>query len=289
MDRVMQIKRFAPTDDAWSRAERFLCQREAEHNVILGTVTSLRLNERHVDNPYLALVEDGDTVTAVAMCTPPFELVLSCDAPAEALRQIAEDYHHVDPLLTGVNADKPTALAFAKLWSSMTGQPFRTNIAMRLFKLTQVRPVRGVSGEMRVARQEHLDQLTEWVVAFAQEALDGIPHPDAAAMVYRLLSGDSARSGLRLWIDDGEIVSMAAYARPTPHGMTVNLVYTPPEKRGKGYASACVAGISQEMLDRGREFCALYTDLANPTSNHIYQEIGYQPVIDVDQIRFGEA
>ena len=64
-------------------------------------------------------------------------------------------------------------------------------------------------------------------------------------------------------------------------------MYTPPPARGRGYASALVAEASQLQLDAGRRFCFLFTDLANPTSNHIYQAIGYEPVRDVDEYRFG--
>ena len=66
-------------------------------------------------------------------------------------------------------------------------------------------------------------------------------------------------------------------------------MYTPPEQRGHGYASAATAALSQLLLERGRRFCFLFTDLANPTSNHIYQTIGYQPVCDVDIYHFAEA
>ncbi|MCA9556723.1 MAG: GNAT family N-acetyltransferase, partial [Myxococcales bacterium] len=90
-----------------------------------------------------------------------------------------------------------------------------------------------------------------------------------------------------LWVwEDGEAVSMAAAVSPTPHGVRVNFVYTPPERRGRGYASACVAALSQAQLDAGRQFCFLYTDLANPTSNAIYQRIGYRPVTDALQLGF---
>jgi predicted GNAT family acetyltransferase len=63
-------------------------------------------------------------------------------------------------------------------------------------------------------------------------------------------------------------------------------VYTPPALRGRGYASALVAAVSQAQLDAGRRFCFLFTDLANPTSNRIYQDIGYEAVCDVDEYRF---
>jgi predicted GNAT family acetyltransferase len=47
-----------------------------------------------------------------------------------------------------------------------------------------------------------------------------------------------------------------------------------------------VAALSQTLLDQGRMYCFLFTDLANPTSNHIYQAIGYQPICDVNEYSF---
>jgi predicted GNAT family acetyltransferase len=76
---------------------------------------------------------------------------------------------------------------------------------------------------------------------------------------------------------------MAGVTGPTPHGIRVGPVYTPPSDRGHGFASAVTAAASQAQLDQGRRFVFLFTDLTNPTSNKIYQAIGYEPVIDIDQ------
>jgi len=93
-----------------------------------------------------------------------------------------------------------------------------------------------------------------------------------------------ASNNLFVWeTENKQVVTMAGTTRPTTNGIAVNSVYTPPELRGRGYASACVAALSQLMLDSGRQFCALFTDLANPTSNSIYQKMGYQAVCDVDE------
>ena len=91
---------------------------------------------------------------------------------------------------------------------------------------------------------------------------------------------------LLLWEVEGTAVSMAGYSGPTPNGIRVAWVYTPPENRGKGFAGACVAALSQKLLDDGRKFCFLYTDLANPISNHVYQKIGYEPVTDATVYSF---
>jgi hypothetical protein len=87
--------------------------------------------------------------------------------------------------------------------------------------------------------------------------------------------------------DDGRPVSMAAWAGRTGRGVRVNFVYTPPEYRRRGFASACVADLTQHLLAEGHAFCCLFTDLANPTSNSIYQKIGYRPVCDVSDFILG--
>ena len=92
-----------------------------------------------------------------------------------------------------------------------------------------------------------------------------------------------------LWEDQGAIVSVVGAGGETPNGIRIGPVYTPPEARGNGYASSLTAAASQDQLDRGRRFVFLFTDLANPTSNRIYQAIGYEPVIDVDMYRFADA
>jgi uncharacterized protein len=90
--------------------------------------------------------------------------------------------------------------------------------------------------------------------------------------------------------DDGGMPrSMAAVVRRTPRGSGIAALYTPPEHRGRGYATALVATLSRGDMERGSAFCFLHTDLANPTSNRIYQRIGYRPVCDVVDLVFEPA
>jgi predicted GNAT family acetyltransferase len=79
---------------------------------------------------------------------------------------------------------------------------------------------------------------------------------------------------------------MAGFSRPTKTGVSVSSVYTPPAFRKRGYASALVASLSALALENGKKFCTLYTDLSNPTSNSIYQKIGYDVVADVVDVNF---
>ena len=99
----------------------------------------------------------------------------------------------------------------------------------------------------------------------------------------------SETSGITLWERDRRPVSLAGYTGPTPNGIRIGPVYTPPEHRGRGYGSAVTAGVSQLQLDRGRRLCFLYTDLENATSNAIYMRIGYEPVCDSRELVFSPA
>lgn len=285
----MQIKRFHSVHEFWPQAETFLCRHEAEHNLLLGVGRAVYRGMYANTMPYLALIKDGGAVVAAALRTPPHPLLISSDVPSEALDLLVEDVHAVDRVLTRVTAASATARGFAERWQARTGEAFSRVVAMRIYRLERVvPPALPASGHLWQAQPEDRDLLIDWTVAFSSEAVESLTRAEAADVIDSLLDGDPSQRGLRVWMDDGQVVSMAAYTGPTPHGIRVNYVYTPPEQRGNGYASTCVAALSQELLDHGRQFCFLFTDLANPTSNHIYQEIGYQPVSDVDMLRFGE-
>jgi GNAT superfamily N-acetyltransferase len=218
--------------------------------------------------------------------TPPYGPVLSLGFVPESLRLLAEDLHELYPTLPGVLGPVDAARSFAETWKDLSRQPCRRKRADRVHRLESVIPVTGVPGRLRWATEADRDLLTEWFMAFGEEALGEDPDPQAAGRsvdAYLTTEG----MGLYLW-DNERPVSMAGRSRPTPNGATVNYVYTPPEHRKKGYASACVAALSQLLLDEGYRYCFLFTDLANSTSNHIYKAIGYEPVCDVDEYEFGQ-
>jgi len=110
------------------------------------------------------------------------------------------------------------------------------------------------------------------------------PASNPEKVVDMRLTGEG--TGLMLWDVGGEPVSMAGWGGPTPSGIRVGPVYTPPVRRRRGYGSAVTAALSAQQLAGGRQFCFLYTDLANPTSNRIYMDIGYEPVCDAVDYAF---
>jgi predicted GNAT family acetyltransferase len=199
-----------------------------------------------------------------------------------AVDLVVDDLVGDAPDLAGVLGDKHSARRFAERWTTHTRRPHRVKTAERIFRLTSVNPPRPIGGRLRIATAGDLGLVARWFAEFAREAL-GEDGSMAPAVADRWLNTPGRT--LYLWVD-ARVVSMCGAAGRTPNGIRIGAVYTPPELRGRGYASNCVAAASQAQLDTGLRYVFLFTDLANPTSNHIYRQIGYEPVCDVDEYRF---
>jgi uncharacterized protein len=279
----MTLVRCATVAEFRAHAEVFLVRHEAENNLPLGLLTNIE--DGNYQEWYLAFHQTLDgTIDGAAVLTPPYDVVLSYPCSDNAVRGLAADVQARYQDLHGVNGDKATAARFAEAWAARTGKPTRLDMAMRIYKLEVVQPVVSVVGEMRRVTENERDLLLAWILAFQDEALHDRDEARARRIVNNIFTASSRF--MALWWVDGKPVSMAGAGGRTPNGIRVGPVYTPPEHRGYGYASANVAAVSQRMLDEGRTFCFLFTDLLNPTSNHIYQQIGYQPVSDVDTYVF---
>jgi uncharacterized protein len=292
----MDLLRYPDAREFLARAERYLLEHEAEHNLILGLCAGLLHGEWAEHPPYLAVVEDsqGDRqggspeVVLAAVRTPPHNLVLSrCSAP-QALDLVLSDLASSLETLGGVNGPSDVARAFAERWRAATGGRIDLQMAQRIYQLDRVTPAARGEGQLRRIRADDRDLVVGWREDFQRVALGGTREEAERSFDAYLQAAPEVR-GLFLWEVDGRPVSMGGYAGMTPHGVRIGAVYTPPPLRRRGYASAAVAALSQRLLDSGRRFCFLYTDLANPTSNHIYQEVGYLPVADSSLYSFHSA
>ena len=159
-------------------------------------------------------------------------------------------------------------------WVERRGGGWRPGVEMRIYRLDAVTPPEGVPGALREATADDLELAVAWGEGFARDA--GMQFAVEEQAVRRWLN----RGELFIW-EDGEPRTITVAQGRTPGGVRVGYVYTPPEARRRGYASACVAAVSQRMLDGGCTFCVLYTDLSNPVSNAIYSRLGYRPLVDV--------
>jgi predicted GNAT family acetyltransferase len=219
--------------------------------------------------------------------TPPFNVVVSQVDDLDAIPALAADLDRGRVHVPGITAPVEVARRFADVWSERHAVSPQRTIEERIYRADRIVAPRGVPGAVRIATAADRDLLVEWVEAFIAEALPRSDRAETSAFV------DSAlRAGTRvfyLWELDGRPVSMAAVTGPTPTGIRIGPVYTPPAERRHGFGSAVAAAAGQAQLDAGRRFVFLFTDLANPTSNRIYQAIGFEPVVDVDMWSFDAA
>jgi predicted GNAT family acetyltransferase len=267
-----------------ARVQSFLTEREAENNLPLGLLAGIidGVQIYSDEPPLLATIEDEKGIHLVALRTPPMNVVLSTAASDEAAPMLARELYAARQQIPGVVAPSHEAEQFAAAWNQLAGTRTRRVQSQRIYRLDRVIAPANVRGHLRRCEESDRTLVSEWLLAFNRD----IGEHDVPADPNRFIGRPN--EGLFLWIDEHP-VSMAGFSGPTPNGIRIGRVYTPPQLRGRGYASACVAALSQHLLDSGRNFCFLYTDLANPVSNHIYQEIGYRPVCDATALKFDPA
>jgi len=262
-------------------AGEFLRAEPARNSVALTVTENLRLSAAATtpgsQGPWFGCwrSETDGPVSAAFVHTPEFPVLLS-DASRRAAAELARDLSAAQRQVPGVNAGQGAADAFAAGWRERTGDTVTVHRRMRLFRLGElIRPVPGPEGSARLAAERDRALLAEWFDAFAREIGDP-PRQDHEAVIDERLS----YGGITLWEVDGVPVSIAGLTRVVAGMVRVGAVYTPPAQRGRGYASAVTVAISQAALDAGVREVVLYTDLANPTSNALYQRLGYRPVED---------
>jgi GNAT superfamily N-acetyltransferase len=255
---------------------------EARHNLILGLAGTLQATPDIYPDRSLWLVYDAETVVGAALRTPPYNAVLARPRDDAALDELAEAIGEVP----GVVGAVPEVDAFAERWCARHGGRSRLVFAQGIYALSDVAELPRASGSLREAARDDYDLLLDWFGAFAREALhEGEPGTDQHERQIRMRL-DSADGGIALWEDGGQVVSLCGYGSPTASGIRIGPVYTPPELRGRGYATTLTSDVSAVQLARGWRFCFLYTDLANPTSNAIYERIGYVRVCESKQLAF---
>jgi uncharacterized protein len=288
-ERGVVVERHLDAQAFLEAAGSFLADREAEHNLLFGIAANLIADpDRPMTAPlYCATVRRDDAVVAAALMTPPSNIVMSWMADQDAVAALSADLERGRLPVPGITAPVDVARTFAERWASRHGLTAQRTMVERIYRVERVAAPRGVPGSTRIADREDRDLLVEWVHDFGREALGRTDDSQTLAIVDRALETGSRI--FYLWEHEGQSVSVAGITGPTPNGIRLGPVYTPPPYRGRGFGSAVTAAASQAQLDQGRRFVFLFTDLTNATSNKIYQAIGYEPVIDIDQWSFEAA
>jgi GNAT superfamily N-acetyltransferase len=257
----------------------FLRARPAENTVMLTAAEAIRARGPGAFGGSAPLfgwqAEPDGTVTAAFLHTPPFPVVLTVMSDRHAAA-LATALAVAGRQVPGVNAAPAPGAAFAAAWQEHTGQAARTGMRMRLYALGRLLPPDPPPpGRARTAAAGDTGLLLAWLNAFRAEA--GPPGPDESQ---RLVRDRLTFGGLVLWEYQGRPVSMAGRNRAAAGQARIGPVYTPPEFRGRGFGGAATAAVTQAALDDDADGAVLFTDLANPASNSLYQRLGYRPAGD---------
>ncbi len=260
---------------------------EARSNLPIGIARTIMSRPDVYPDYRLFLVEDADIPKAACLITPPQNVILVDATDDTALHCLAEAVNGDGVGVPGAVGNRPTIDRFVRSWYEVSREAARIEMKQGVFSLSAVDEVPPPMGAPRVATPADSDLVVQWVSEFACEAIPWEHNPVGRIVraVKRKLSGQH-ESGYWLWERDGAPVSMSGYASPTGTGIRVGPVYTPADLRGNGYATGLVASQSKWLIDIGYRFCFLYTDLANPTSNSIYERIGYEQVAESAQYTF---
>ncbi len=236
---------------------------------------------------WFAAVLEGDEVIGTAMRTATFGEYPAylLPMPDEAAVLLARTLLERDEPVLGANGALPAVQVFCEEMARGTGQAARIAQHTRLFELGELKEPASVAGRLRPATVEEQDLVSSWYDAFmadADEQAGRVPGtsaheaPGPEDMRRRIEGGR-----VFVWVDEaGQPVHVTAASRPTYGVSRIGPVYTAKEHRGRGIASAAVAEVSKLLRDSGERAC-LFTDQANPTSNKIYEAIGYRPVVDM--------
>ena len=287
----MTFKQYKNIKEFYNDTYNILMKQEAQNliplgNIIIGNEGKDKTGWRDPINWFMATVSDYTGILLTAIMTPPHNLTLYATdnhINDEALKCLIKNLIENNISIPGVMSDNILAESFAKRYTSKKSMKYRINRHQRIYELEKINPDIKSFGKVRLAKESDMSFLPYWSGGFTNECLGTTLsiQQEAECCRYHISSGK-----LYILEDNGTSVSMAKINREMQTVCGVSYVYTPPYFRKKGYATSVVAAVSKIILEKGFKKCVLYTDLDNPTSNSIYQKIGYKPICDSLEIRF---
>lgn len=282
----MLVRRFDDPIAFRGEVTPFLVRDEARHNLLLGISTTLIQRPDVYELFDLWGVTDGEDIVGAALRTPPFNLVLAQPSSGDALDALVDRLLQEGQDLPGVTAAIPEIETFVGAWTSARDVDAALAQRQGIYEIRELLPTPSAAGAPRPTTPADRELVVGWMLAFGEEALPDPPEAERQARLAEARLDATRHAGLWLWEDGGRPVSLSGYGSETPNGIRIGPVYTPPDLRGRGYATSLVAAQTGWLLAAGRTFAFLYTDLDNPTSNALYRRIGYRMVAESADVRF---
>lgn len=250
----------------------FLEKNEVEHNLMLSLCQGA-VRKGAKSDIRCSILSDDDSFILAAVQTPPHNLVLS-KASTPEIEQMAEALAARNYAFPGIVGPSDVTTVFSNKWTELTGQKSVEYMDQIIYVIKNVIMPNGPAGEMRFAKNNETELAAQWIFDFSKNALpkaEQISEKQAKTQAEDLVSAGR----MAFWTVKGKPVAQASFSG-TDSVARISRVYTPPENRGRGYASAVVAHLSKLQLDEGKKLCCLYADARNTQANAIYRKIGYE-------------
>ncbi len=279
----MEVQQLPQASDFLTKGRAFLEADEAEHNLLIGLAFNAAKAE--VQPLFLLVLSQGEIV-ACAMKTDNRNIVLSkCTGDPIKTAEVLTDFFTTNKItLPGAIGPTPFVDTFAHVYCCKTQQRNFTKLDQCVFQLSTLKNISQIPSYIRKAENHDLELATKFMNAFIDDALAGEKHGDTEKVVQKMINDDA----LFVLVVDAEITSMACITRWTWNGFVISYVYTPKHLRGKGYASNMVFQLSAWAKEQ-KQFGYLFTDKTNPTSNKIYQVMGYEIIGESKEIGFAKT
>lgn len=271
----MKIKEFNNAHDFAKECERFLLKSESFYNLKLGLTQSIKENKLETTSPlYLGIFEENKII-GCALRTNIDKPLSITKLSRKAIEKIIEHLFNKNVTLSAVVGEVESATYFKDIWILKTNKNFRLNIHLGLYEnYNLIMP--NTSGTMILGTEKEKAIIKNFIKGFTEDCFPNTPYDDER--IEKMCNQHIKNKSLYLLKDQSdEIVAMAANTRSSLNGGTISLVYTPPQFRAKGYGSLITALVTRKILEE-KKFASLFTDLTNPTSNSIYQKIGFQKI-----------
>ncbi len=288
MEKLVEIVHHKTAEEFLGRVAPLLDKAQAENNLIWGLASEMvRWPKSHAGSPVWLSIERQDVAVAAALMSPPRKLIVT-RLPDDSAERLADHLHRLDVSLPGAVGPSPDTQRFVRRWVELRDATCRLYMDQIVYQCERVEWGNSAVGRLREANADDLPRLVPWYEQFFRDIGLDRAQLDGTHTTESILREQIDRGRLFVW-ENGQVTSMAAWARQVARGVAVNLVYTPPEFRRKGYATACVAAMTGRLLDSGHRRCFLHADLQNSTSNGIYQKIGYRGVCEFEDWSFGNS
>ena len=276
----MEIQRYNSVEAFRADVFGLLMENEAENNLLISMLTES--SAKYSDDWLMATVVDRGNISLAALCSKPFNLLLFEPKSSDrvAVEMLAREIRRIGFGVPGILAESGLARRFAGAYS--TDGSGKHHISMVVMYLDRLHAYDIAPGYFREIGERDMFFVPFWEHAFGEDCRVHVsPLPEVVSRIRARLG-----KGKHFLWEDGIPVSQAVYGRGTPNGAIINMVYTPPHLRGRGYATAVVGELSRMLLENGKAFCGLFADACNPVSRNIYRKLGYRDIGIFDDIRF---